>query len=56
MASTILVVRKAYGKYKKEHCIVQFDKSLRTDFEAWAMMNLEKLYKKHGRENIEIRE
>ena len=56
MASTIRVVRKAYGKFTKEHCIVQFDKSLRLDYEVWASLNLEKLYKKHGRENIEIRE
>ena len=53
--STILVVRKAYDKYKKEHCIVQFDKSLELDFEIWCMENLEKLFKKHGHDNIEIR-
>lgn len=53
--STIRVVRKAYGKYKKEHCISQFDKSLELDFEIWCKENLEKLFKKHGRDNIEIR-
>lgn len=53
--STIRVVRKAYGKYKREHCIVQFDKSLMTDFELWCKSNLGKLYKRHGVKNIEIR-
>lgn len=53
--STIRVVRKAYGSYKKEHCVVQFDKSLTTDFELWCKSNLENLYRKHGKENIEIR-
>lgn len=53
--STIRVVRKAYGKYKKEHCIAQFDKSLELDFKTWRAENLEKLFKKHGRNNIEIR-
>ena len=53
--STIRVVRKAYGKYKREHCIVQFDKSPMTDFELWCKSNLAKLYKRHGVKNIEIR-
>ena len=51
----VLVIRKVYGKYKREHCIVQFDKSLMTDFEFWCKSNLAKLYKKHGVKNIEIR-
>lgn len=53
--STIMVIRKVYGKYKREHCIAQFDKSLMLDFELWCKSNLAKLYKKHGVKNIEIR-
>ncbi len=52
---TIRVVRKAYGKYKREHCVAQFDESLELDFEIWCTINLEKLFKKHGHNNIEIR-
>lgn len=53
--STIMVIRKVYGKYKREHCVAQFDKSLMSDFELWCKSNLAKLYKKHGVKNIEIR-
>jgi len=53
--STIRVIRKRYGKFKKEHCIAQFDKSLQTDFEIWCKINMNKLYKKYGKDNIEIR-
>ena len=53
--STIRVIRKAYGSYKREHCLAQFDSSLMTDFELWCKSNLGKLYKKHGVKNIEIR-
>lgn len=52
---TIRVIRKRYGKFKKEHCIAQFDKSLQADFEIWWKQNMNKLYKKHGKDNIEIR-
>lgn len=52
--ATLRVIRKAYGKYKRLYCYVKFEAEFKDDFELWCKANLEKLYKEHGKENIEI--
>ena len=50
------VIRLPSGKYKREHQFCQFRPGCVEDFKIWCRKNLDRLYKKYGKENISVRE